>query len=151
MTLRSNVAKSENKTQPTDVDPKEFIATVDHAVRRADAERMLTIMGEVTGEQPVMWGPSIIGFGSYHYVYASGRQGDAPAAGFSPRKAHLVVYLLGGLEERYTEQLTKLGPHKSSKACLYLKKLDDVDEAVLRFMIKDSYDFIKDEFPDDAA
>lgn len=145
------MAKSENKMQPTDVDPKEFIATVDHAVRRADAERMLAIMGEVTGEQPVMWGPSIIGFGSYHYVYASGRQGDAPAAGFSPRKAHLVVYLLGGLEERYTEQLAKLGPHTSSKACLYLKKLDDVDEAVLRFMVKDSYDFTKAEYPNEAV
>lgn len=145
------MAKSENKMQPTDVDPEEFIATVDHAVRRADAERMLTIMGEVTGEQPVMWGPSIIGFGSYHYVYASGRQGDAPAAGFSPRKAHLVVYLLGGIEERYPEQLARLGPYKAGKACLYLKKLDDVDEAVLRFMVKDSYDFIKAEYPNEAV
>src|SRR5699024_12296940 len=99
------MAKSENKMQPTDVDPEEFIATVDHAVRRADAERMLTIMGEVTGEQPVMWGPSIIGFGSYDYVYASGRQGDAPAAGFSPREGELVGYLLGGPEELYSEQL----------------------------------------------
>ncbi len=99
---------------------------MDHAVRKTDAKRMLSIMGEVTGEQPIMWGPSIIGFGSYHYVYASDRQGDAPAAGFSPRKAHLVVYLLGGLEERYTQQLTKLGTHKASNACLYLKQLDDV-------------------------
>lgn len=144
------MAKSSNKTQPTDVDPKAFIADVDNAVRRTDAERMLTIMEEVTGEPPVMWGPSIIGFGSYHYVYASGREGDAPAAGFSPRKAHLVVYLLGGLEERYSEELAKLGPYKASKACLYLKKVDDVDEQVLRFLIKDSYDFIKAEFPDQA-
>ena len=134
--------------QPTDVDPREFIAGVEHAVRRADALRMLTIMGEVTGDEPVMWGPSIIGFGSYHYVYASGREGDAPAAGFSPRKAHLVVYLMGGIEERYPEQLAKLGPYKASKACLYLKKLDDVDEDVLRYLIKDSYDVIKAQFPD---
>src|SRR5699024_7691578 len=136
------------KMQPTDVDPREFIATVDHAVRRADAERMLTIMVEVTGDEPVMWGPSIIGFSSYHYVYASGREGDAPAAGFSPRKAHLVVYLVGGIEERYPEQLAQLGPYKVGKACLYLKKFDDVDENVLRYLIKDSYDFIKAEYPD---
>lgn len=134
--------------QPTDVDPRDFIATVEHTVRRTDALRMLTIMGEVTGDEPVMWGPSIIGFGSYHYVYSSGREGDAPAAGFSPRKAHLVVYLMGGIEERYPEQLAKLGPYKASKACLYLKKLDDVDEGVLRYLIKDSYDVIKAQFPD---
>lgn len=144
------MATSQNAMQPTEVDPREFIATVDHAVRRADAERLLTIMGGVTGERPVMWGPSIIGFGSYHYVYASGRQGDAPAAGFSPRKAHLVVYLLGGLEDRYAEQLAQLGPYKAGKSCLYLKKLEDVDETVLRFLIKDSYDFIKAEFPAEA-
>lgn len=144
------MAKSSNKTQPTEVDPKAFIADVDNAVRRADAERMVTIMEEATGEQPVMWGPSIIGFGSYHYVYASGREGDAPAAGFSPRKAHLVVYLLGGFEDRYAEELAKLGPYTASTACLYLKKLDDVNEDVLRYMIKDSYDFIKAEFPDEV-
>lgn len=142
------MAKSSNTMQPTTVDPQEFIAGVDHATRRSDAQRMLTIMQEVTGDEPVMWGPSIIGFGSYHYVYASGREGDAPAAGFSPRKAHVVVYLMGGLEERYPEQLAKLGPYTAGKACLYLKKLDAVDEDILRYLIKDSYDFIKAEFPD---
>src|SRR5699024_5286789 len=143
------MAKSENKMQPTDVDPEEFIATVDHAVRRADAERMLTIMGEVTGEQPVMWGPSIIGFGSYHYVYASGREGDAPAAGFSPRKANLVVYLMKNYEEHYPEKMAALGPYKSGKSCLYLTRLEKVDENILRFLIQDSYEMINEMFPDE--
>lgn len=142
------MAKVQNTMQPTNVDPKEFIAGVENATRRADAYRLLDIMQDVTGDEPVMWGPSIIGFGNYHYVYASGREGDAPAAGFSPREANLVVYLVGGLEERYPEQLVELGPYKAGKSCLYLKKLDDVDEEVLRYLIKDSYDFIKVEFPD---
>lgn len=142
------MAKAQNTMQPTNVDPTEFIAGVENATRRADAYRLLDIMQDVTGDEAVMWGPSIIGFGSYHYVYDSGREGDAPAAGFSPRKANLVVYLLGGLEERYPEQLAELGPYKAGKSCLYLKKLDDVNEEVLRYLIKDSYDFIKAEFPD---
>lgn len=142
------MAKAQNTMQPTNVDPKEFIAGVENATRRADAYRLLDSMQDVTGDEAVMWGPSIIGFGSYHYVYDSGREGDAPAAGFSPRKANLVVYLLGGLEERYPEQLAELGPYKAGKSCLYLNKLDDVNEEVLRYLIKDSYDFIKAEFPD---
>ena len=141
------MAKTTNNMQPTDVDPYEFIAQVPNATRREDAQRMVEIMQEITGEDPVMWGPSIIGFGSYHYVYESGREGDAPAAGFSPRKAHLVVYLLNNFEERYPEELAALGPHKTSKACLYLTKLEKVDEDTLRFLIKDSYDEIKQMYP----
>lgn len=109
---------------------------------------MVAIMREITGEEPVLWGPSIIGFGSYHYVYESGREGDAPAAGFSPRKANLVVYLLNNFTEKHPEKLAELGPHKSSKACLYLTKLAKVDEDILRFLIKDSYDGIKAMYPD---
>lgn len=141
------MAKSEPKMRPTEVDPHEFIAGVEHAGRRADAERLVEIMRDVTGEEPVMWGPSIVGFGSYHYVYASGREGDAPLAGFSPRKANLVVYLVGGYEERYPEQLAELGPYRPGNACLYLKRLDDVDEKVLRYLIKDSCDVIRAEYP----
>lgn len=142
------MAKSSNVMQPTDVDPYEFIAHVENPTRRADAERMVEIMREVTGEEPVMWGPSIIGFGTYHYVYASGREGDAPAAGFSPRKANLVVYLLNNFTEQHPEKLAELGPHKTSKACLYLTKLEKVDEDILRFLIKDSYEGIKAQYPD---
>lgn len=95
-----------------------------------------------------MYGPSIIGFGTYHYVYESGREGDAPAAGFSPRKAQLVIYLMGGYEDLYPEQLAKLGPYKTGNSCLYIKKLDDVNLDVLREMITDSYHRIKEEYPD---
>lgn len=94
--------------QPTDVDPEIFISEVPNPVRQADARRLVGIMREVTGHEPVMWGASIIGFGSYHYVYSSGRQGDAPAAGLSPRQAHLVVYLMADLAARYPVQLAAL-------------------------------------------
>lgn len=133
------MAKSTNKTQATDVDPMEFIAEVEHDVRRADAFRLVDIMREETGEEPYMYGPSIIGFGTYHYKYESGREGDAPASGFSPRKAQLVVYLVGGYEDVYPDLLDRLGPYKIGKSCLYIKKLDDVDEDVLRQMIRDSH------------
>lgn len=133
------MAKTVNKTQPTDVDPMDFIASVEHDVRRADAYRLVEIMREETGEEPYMYGPSIVGFGTYHYVYESGREGDAPASGFSPRKAQMVVYLIGGYEDVYAEQLDRLGPCKVGKSCLYIKKLDDVDEGVLREMIRDSH------------
>lgn len=142
------MAQSSSVMQPTDVDPSDFIAQVSNVTRRADAERMVEIMRDITGANPVVWGPSIIGFGSYHYVYASGREGNAPAAGFSPRKAHLVVYLMNNFEEQHPEKMVALGPHKSSKACLYLTKLDKVDEDILRFLIKDSFEMIKEMYPD---
>lgn len=133
------MAKSANKTQRTIVDPMEFIASVEHDVRRADAYRLVEIMREETGEEPYMYGPSIVGFGNFHYIYASGREGDAPVSGFSPRKAQMVVYLIGGYEDVYPDLLGRLGPYKTGKACLYIKKLADVDEAVLRDLIRDSH------------
>lgn len=141
------MARSESVMRPTAVDPREFIAAVESPTRRADAERLLGIMQEITGEQPVMWGPSIIGFGSYHYVYESGREGDAPLAAFSPRKANLVVYLVGGYAERYPEELARLGPYKPGNACLYLTRLDRVDEDVLRFLIADSCEVVRADHP----
>lgn len=140
------MTKAESTMRPTDVDPHAFIAEVPSPARRNDATRLVDLMREVTGEEPVMWGPSIVGFGSYHYVYASGREGDAPLAAFSPRKANLVVYLIGGYEERYPEQLAALGPYKSGNACLYLRRLDDVDEDVLRFLIRDSLELTKAQY-----
>lgn len=133
------MAKSTNKTQPTDVDPMDFIASVEHDVRRADAYRLVDIMRDETGEAPYMYGPSIIGFGTYHYKYESGREGDAPVSGFSPRKAQMVVYLIGEYENVYPDLLSRLGPYKTGKSCLYIKKLDDVDEDVLRQLIRDSH------------
>lgn len=129
---------TENKTKPTEVDPREFIAAVEHPTRRADAEVLLELMTKLTGQPAVMWGPSIVGFGSYHYKYASGREGDAPAVGFSPRKASQSLYVLAdypGLEEL----LAKLGKHKRSVACLYVNKLADIDLAVLTEMIERCY------------
>lgn len=142
------MARNENKTGPTEVSVWDFIENVEPPQRKADAERLVAIFEEETGHQPVMWGPSIIGFDSYHYVYESGREGDAPAAGFSPRKAQMVVYLIGGYEEVYPDLLDRLGPYKNGKSCLYFKKLDDLDEQVLRTMIRDSYQRTKSEYPD---
>lgn len=123
---------------PTSADVDAFLKAVPTESRRADAHALLELMRSVTGEPPVMWGPSIVGFGSYHYRYESGRTGDAPLAGFSPRKANLVVYLVGGFEDRYPKLLEQLGPHKTGKACLYLKRLGDVDLGVLRQLIERS-------------
>jgi hypothetical protein len=128
----------EAKTVPTSADVEAFIDAVPNEVRRADARELCELMRSVTGEPPVMWGPSIVGFGSYHYRYQSGRAGDAPLAAFSPRKANLVVYLVGGYEDRYPKLLDKLGPHKTGRACLYLKRLADVDLDVLRQLVERS-------------
>lgn len=116
---------SEPKTKPTDVPVDDFIAAVEHPTRRADAQVVKQMLTEVSGEQPVMWGPSIVGYGSYR-----GRTGDWPVVGFSPRKANLVLYVLGF--EGQDALLAKLGKHKTGNACLYINRLSDVDLGVLR-------------------
>ena len=131
-------AKKAPVMSPTGADVEEFLASVPGEERRADARRLTAVMSEITGEAPALWGPSIIGFGRYHFRYASGREGDAPVAGFAPRKPHLVVYLVDGYETRYSEALARLGPHKTGRACLYVKRLSDVDEGALREMIERS-------------
>lgn len=123
----------EQKTKPGPTSAAEFIAAVEDPKRRADAEAACTLLAEATGEPPVMWGPSIVGFGAYHYRYASGHEGDAPLVGFSPRKANLVFYL-SGCDERRDELLGRLGKHKAGKGCVYVNKLSDVDPAVLKEM-----------------
>ena len=120
---------AETKTRPTTVKVDDFIAAVEKPARRADALAVREIMERVTGEPATMWGPSIIGFGQYHYRYASGHEGDMCRVGFSPRSANLVLYV-GGFPG-YDELLARLGKHKRSTACLYLNKLADVDMAVL--------------------
>jgi Domain of unknown function (DU1801) len=120
---------------PSDQDVEDFIEAVPDEQKRGDARALCELMSDLTGEPATMWGSSIIGFGRYHYRYASGREGDAPLAGFSPRKQHLVVYLVGDFEDRYPRDLAKLGRYKSSKSCLYLKRLSDVDTNVLRRLI----------------
>ncbi|MBB5869048.1 hypothetical protein F4553_002427 [Allocatelliglobosispora scoriae] len=132
-------AKKAPVTSPTGASVEDFLAAVPDARRQADARTLCALMTEVTGEQPVMWGPSIVGFGSYHYRYASGHEGDAPRAAFSPRKPHLVVYLVGDFETRHATAVAKLGPHTAGKGCLYLKRLDGIDIGVLRELIERTY------------
>ncbi|MEM7359617.1 MAG: DUF1801 domain-containing protein [Pseudomonadota bacterium] len=125
---------AENKTLPTSASVDDFIAALDNKRRQADALVALKIFKEVTGEPPVMWGPSIIGFGTSHYEYESGRKGIMPSAGFSPRKANMTFYV--GNKFRGAEQLyAKLGKHKKSVACLYVNKLDDIDLEVLQEIV----------------
>ena len=124
---------------PTAADPIDFINTVDTTkTRRADAHILLALMQDITGQVPKMWGPSIIGFGEYHYKYASGREGDAAAAGFSPRKASLVIYGLA-YPPGSADLLANLGRFTSGAACTYVNKLADIDMAVLQELIALSY------------
>ncbi|MGZ8281695.1 MAG: DUF1801 domain-containing protein [Allosphingosinicella sp.] len=128
---------AETKTKPTAVSVDAFLDGVQHPVRRADGRAVRAMMERVTGEPAVMWGPSIVGFGSCHYRYASGHEGDMCRVGFSPRSANLVLYT-GGFPE-YEALLARLGKHKRSKACLYLNKLADVDAAVLEEITQRTY------------
>lgn len=133
---------SENKTRPTDQSVLDFLNSVEHKTRRADGLALLEMMEEVTGEEAVLWGSSIVGFGSYHYQYESGREGDMPLVGFSPRKQSMTVYIMPGFDD-YEAQLDELGKHKTGKSCLYINKLADVDEGVLRQLIASSYAHMK--------
>jgi Domain of unknown function (DU1801) len=134
--MRPSTMAGSQKTLPNDQSAEAFIAAVPDDARRADAEKLCGLLTEWTGESPVMWGASIVGFGGYRYRYDSGREGTAPLVGFSPRKAGLVVYLVGGFEDRYPKVLEQLGPHKTGKGCLYLKRLDDVDHGALRGLVE---------------
>lgn len=127
----------ENKTQPTQVDVDSFLATVENKTRLQDARTIIEMMTRLTDEPAVMWGPSIIGFGTSHYRYESGREGDVPLVGFSPRKANLVLYL-GKSFPDYNTLIAKLGKHKTGASCLYVNKLADVDLSILETMIERS-------------
>lgn len=130
---------AELKTKPTENDVVEFLNTVENETKRADSFKVLDIMRDVTGHDPVMWGDSIIGFGTYRYKYASGRKAEWFLTGFSPRKQSLTLYIMSGFSE-YDQLLEKLGKHSTGKSCLYVKKLEDIDMAVLRELIKLSVD-----------
>jgi hypothetical protein len=122
-------------TQQSDASVEEFLTEVPDNRRREDARRLCVMMQEITGESPVMWGTSIVGFGAYHYRYASGHEGDSALASFSPRRQHLVIYLVGEFADRHQAALARLGSHKTGKGCLYIKRLDDVDLDALRELI----------------
>ncbi|MFC7533378.1 DUF1801 domain-containing protein [Actinoplanes sp. GCM10030250] len=129
------------KTTRNDDDVAAFLAGVADEKRRADAEAACELIAEVTGAAPTMWGSAIIGFGTYHYRYASGREGDWPAVGLSPRKQALTLYISGGFEA-YADLMGRLGPHRNGKSCLYLKRLADVDQAVLRELVKAGFEHL---------
>lgn len=125
---------AENKTKANDKNVQAFLDSIDDDKKRQDSLVLLDLMREATGAEPKMWGDSIIGFGSYHYRYASGREGDSPLTGFSPRKQALTLYILAGFDE-YDALMSKLGKYKTGKACLYVKKLEDVDVDTLKELV----------------
>lgn len=138
----------EAKTKPTPVSPEAFIDAVDHPGRRQDARTALDLLREVTGEQPVMWGPSIIGFGRYRYTYDSGHSGEAPLVGFSPRKTNLVFYM-AAYDDARGDFLNRLGKHRTGKSCVYVSRLEDVDLGVLAEMARWSVETLKARHPED--
>jgi len=140
---------AENKTKPTNVDVETFLDSVS-AQRQRESRQLIAIMQGISDRSAVMWGPSIIGFGSYHYKYASGREGDMPVIGFSPRKASLTIYIYSGLDD-YGDLLEALGKHKTSASCLYINKLDDVDLGALEKIIRRSCETITSGKWPDAA
>jgi len=136
---------AETKTKPTDVKVSDFLNALDNEQKKQDAFRLVEILKDLTGCDPYMWGGSIVGFGSYHYKYDSGHEGDAPVLGFSPRKAEfsLYIYAQGSGSESLLE---KLGKFKMGKACIYMKKLADIDETVLREIAKNTIDYTSDKY-----
>lgn len=135
------MAKAENKTQKTSASVAAFLAAVDGEGRRADAKALDKLMRAVSGEKPALWGPSIVGYGKYKYVYSSGREGVWPKLAFSPRKANLTIYIMPGFKP-FAPLLKQLGKHKTASSCLYISKLADVDEAVLRELARRAWDWM---------
>jgi hypothetical protein len=128
---------SDMKTKANNQSVEAYLHSIEPQKKREDSFAIVALMQEISGEPPRMWGDSIIGFGSYHYKYASGREGDMPLTGFAPRKQNLTLYIMGGFDN-YDELMGKLGKHTTGKACLYIKKLEDVDQTVLRELISQS-------------
>jgi len=130
---------AELKTQPNQSSVVDYLNTVENEKKRADSFSILELMQEVTGEEPLMWGDSIVGFGAYRYQYASGRKGEWFLTGFAPRKQNLTLYIMSGFSN-YEQLLAQLGKYKTGKSCLYINKLEDVNLDVLRKLIKESVD-----------
>jgi hypothetical protein len=140
----------ELKTKENDKSVIEFIENVESAKKREDAYHLLDIFTETTGLKAKMWGPSIIGFGSYHYKYTSGHEGDAPLVGFSPRKAKISLYFATGDTKR-EELLKDFGKHTSGKACVYINKLEDIRVEVLKHLITQSVTFLQETYPNEKS
>lgn len=135
---RKSAAGADMKTRPTNASVEAFIAAVPNETRRRDARTLLQLMKRITGEKPVMWGPSIIGFGRYRYKYESGREGEMCRTGFSPRSAASVLYIMPGFKD-YGPPLAMLGKHRTGGSCLYINRLDDVDLKVLEQIVADGW------------
>lgn len=137
---------AKNKTTETEVKVSEFIESfVENDQKKADSYKLIELMTEWSGFEPKMWGPTIIGFGSYHYKYASGREGDWPLTGFSPRKQSMTLYIMPGFD-RYEKLMEKLGKYKTGKSCLYINKLEDVNMVVLKDLVKGSVDYMNEKY-----
>jgi hypothetical protein len=134
--------KNQNKTKPSKLSVEEFINNIGHDKKIEESFKILEMMKDVTGLEPVMWGDSIIGFGKYHYKYKTGREGDSMLVGFSPRKTKFSIYLMYYLEKQ-TDLLDKLGKHKIGRACLYVNKLADIDFDVLRQLVERAFNFMQ--------
>ena len=134
---------AELKTKPTQASVKEFLNQIPDKERRDDCFAVAKMMEEITGDKPKMWGPSIVGFGTYHYKYESGREGDWPKTGFSPRKKDLTLYIMMGFEKQ-TELMKQLGKHSTGKSCLYIKRLSDIHIPTLKKLIKSCVEKPKD-------
>ena len=141
------MAKANNKTQPTAMDPDAFLATVEPERRRQDGRALLALFDRITGLKAQMWGASIIGYGRYHYTYDSGREGSHLITGFSPRKAALSIYIMPGYRDM-SEKLERLGKHKIGKSCLYINKLADVDMEVLENLIRNDWEAMARKYPE---
>lgn len=134
--------------QETSENVSKFVEEIEDEKKRQDTYQLIQLFSEETGYEPKMWGTNIIGFGRYHYKYASGHEGDAASIGFSPRKAQFSIYLSQPDNEKRAEQLARLGKHKMGKGCLYIKKIADIDPAVLKELVQDSVSYIKETYPD---
>lgn len=139
------MAKNENKTTENEASVEDFLNTVKDESKRADSFEVKKMMERITGHPAKMWGSSIVGFDVYHYKYDSGREGDMLKVGFSPRSTALTLYIMPGFD-RYEELMSKLGKYKTGKSCLYIKKLENVDKAVLEELITESYNYMTEKY-----
>ncbi len=136
------MAKADNKTKPTSVSVDGFLKSIEHETRRVDGFALLELFNRITGMKPKMWGPSIIGYGRYHYKYETGREGDFLITGFSPRKSALSIYIMPGYRDM-SDKLARLGKHKIGKSCIYINKLADIDTAMLEEIVLDGIVYMK--------
>jgi nucleoid DNA-binding protein len=139
------MAKAENKTKETEASVDTFLANIKDDQKKADCLVLKSMMSRITDSPAKMWGASIVGFGTYHYKYDSGREGDFMKVGFSPRAQNVTVYIIAGFD-RYEALMSKLGKHKTGKSCLYIKKLDDIDLDVLEELVKESYNLMTEKY-----